>query len=485
MPEVIMPRLSDTMEEGTLSRWFKREGELVRKGDVLAEIETDKAAMELEAYDEGPLTRILVQEGDTVPIGTPVAIIGEEPGGAEAAPAAPATQAPEAAPAERRQAEAEAAPPETRRQAGAEAGEPAAGPPPDQAAETEATAGPRERAVPAEGRPVRRGPGGRLPTSPLARRIAREHGIDINTITGSGPGGRIVRADVEAAIARRDAARAQAPAAQAPAVEAPRPEAPPAEPAARPAEPAGRPTGPVVHETEAPTLPEDAYEEVPLNRMRRLTAQRLTRSTQEAPHFYLTAVVDAEPLLAYRAKLNAALAERGPKISVTDLLVKACAVLLREHPELNASWAETHIRRHRRINVGLAVALDDGLIVPVIHDADRKTLTEVAAEAHDLAARARSGRLTLDELAGGTFTLSNLGPYGIDHFTAVINPPQAAILSVGAAKPQPVVKDGEVRPGVTMALTLSIDHRVLDGATGAAFLADLRSLLEQPLRIVV
>lgn len=469
MPEVIMPRLSDTMEEGTLSRWFKREGDLVRKGDVLAEIETDKAAMELEAYDEGPLTRILVQEGDTVPIGTPVAIIGEAAGETEAAPKAapaaeartteaPPAEAPAGAPPEQRQAEAEA-------QAGAQA-----------AAATPAAPAEQAPAAPPEQPPVRLGPGGRLPTSPLARRIAREHGIDINTITGSGPGGRIVRADVEAAIARRDAARA----------EAPPPAAKPAEPAAaRPAEPAARPGGPIVHETEAPSLPEEDVEEIPLNRMRRLTAQRLTRSTQEAPHFYLTAVVDAEPLLAYRAELNAALAERGPKISVTDLLVKACAVMLREHPELNASWGETHIRRHRRINVGVAVALDDGLIVPVIHDADRKTLTEVAAEAHDLAARARSGKLSLDELAGGTFTLSNLGPYGIDHFTAVINPPQAAILSVGAAKPQPVVRDGEVRPGVTMALTLSIDHRVLDGATGAAFLADLRSLLEQPLRIVV
>lgn len=453
MPEIIMPRLSDTMEEGTLSRWLKREGDQIRKGDVVAEIETDKASMELEAYDEGPLTRILVQEGDTVPIGTPVAIIGEE---AEAAPERAPERPPEKEPAEPERAEEAPAP-----------DEPTAGPPPDQAVETEA-APPPERAEPAAPPPVRRGPGGRLPTSPLARRIAREHGIDINTITGSGPGGRIVRADVEEAIARRDAARAAAR---------------PAEPAARPAEPAaGRP---VVHETEAPTLPEEDVEEVPINRVRRLTAQRLTRSTQEAPHFYLTSVVDAEPLLAYRAELNAALAGRGPKISVTDLLIKACAVMLREHPELNSSWAETHIRRHRRVHVGVAVALDDGLVVPVVHEADRKTLTEIATEAHDLAERARSGRLSLDELAGGTFTISNLGPFGIDHFTAVINPPQAAILSVGAAKPQPVVRDGEVRAGVTMALTLSIDHRVLDGATGAAFLSDLKSLLEQPLRIVV
>jgi pyruvate dehydrogenase E2 component (dihydrolipoamide acetyltransferase) len=454
MPEIIMPRLSDTMEEGTLSRWFKREGEMVHRGDVIAEIETDKASMELEAYDEGPLTRILVQEGDTVPIGTPIAVIGEG-GPAAPAEAAPSAEAPpsEAPSAEAPPAEVEAAP-EQRPQAA-----------PDR------EAAPPEPAVPPQA-PPGRGPGGRVPTSPLARRIAREHGIDITTIKGSGPGGRIVRADVEAAIARREQEKA-----------APPPAAAPAAPAAeRPAAaPAGRP---IVHETEAPSLPEDA-DEVPLNRMRRLTAQRLTRSVQEAPHFYLTSVVDAEPLLAYRAELNAALADRGPKITITDLILKACAVMLREHRELNASWAETRILRHHRVNLGLAVALDDGLIVPVIHDADRKTLTEIAREAHDLAQRARTGKLTLDELAGGTFTVSNLGPFGIDHFTAVINPPQAAILAVGAAKPQPVVRDGEVRPGVTMALTLSIDHRVLDGATGAAYLADLKSLLEQPVRIVV
>jgi pyruvate dehydrogenase E2 component (dihydrolipoamide acetyltransferase) len=449
MPEIIMPRLSDTMEEGTLSRWFKREGDMVRRGDVIAEIETDKASMELEAYDEGRLTRILVQEGDTVPIGTPVAVIGD------GEPEPPAGEAPPA--------EAE---PEERAEPAAEAGAPAAAPPP----EREGEAAPRGHAVPPQA-PPGRGPGGRVPTSPLARRIAREHGIDITTVKGSGPGGRIVRADVEAAIARRDREKAAPP---------------PAAPTERPAEPAAAPAGrgPIVHETEAPSLPEDA-DEVPLNRMRRLTAQRLTRSVQEAPHFYLTSVVDAEPLLAYRAELNATLADRGPKISVTDLILKACAVMLREHRALNASWAETRILRHHRVNLGLAVALDDGLIVPVIHDADRKTLTEIANEAHDLAQRARTGRLTLDELAGGTFTVSNLGPFGIDHFTAVINPPQAAILAVGAAKPQPVVRDGEVRPGVTMALTLSIDHRVLDGATGAAFLADLKTLLEQPVRIVV
>ncbi|MFH9229906.1 dihydrolipoamide acetyltransferase family protein [Streptomyces lydicus] len=433
MPEIIMPRLSDTMEEGTLSRWLKHEGEQIHKGDIIAEIETDKAVMELEAYDEGPLTRTLVAEGTTVPIGTPVAVIGEPT----------ATPSPEPAP-------APAQPPPH------PAGTPAesAAPPASPAVPSQPAATPQ---APSSGAPTR------VPTSPLARRLAHEHGIDIAALTGSGPGGRVVRADVEAAINQGDAYPAPRPTAGTPSTAARAAPQPPARPVAE----------------------ADEVEEVPLTTVRRLTAQRLTDSAQQAPHFYLTVTADAEPLLAFRADLNTRLGEHGPRISVNDLIIKACATALRDHPEMNASWDDTRILRHHRIHIGIAVALDDGLTVPVIHDADHKTLTDIAREARALAEKARSGHLNLDDLTGGTFTISNLGPYGIDHFTAVINPPQAAILAVGATHPQPVVRDGELAAGTVMALTLSIDHRVLDGATGAVFLADLKELLEQPLRIVV
>ena len=421
MPDVLMPRLSDTMTEGVLTQWLKQEGDTIHRGDVLAEIETDKATMELEAYDDGVLARILVPGGTTVPIGQPIAVIGDDsattattpaPATPTDAPATPVPSHPEAPPA---------------------------------ASET--------RRVP----PVR--------TSPLARALAREHGINVTTIAGTGPGGRIVRADVESAIAAQ------------PTVSSP------------------APTPPATPPTAAPSLPPDVAatattanaasgddEKIPLTAVRRITAQRLTDSAA-APHFYLTSVVDAAELVAFRAELNTQLAA-GMKVTVTDLLIRACAVTLRTHPQANSSWGGDHLLRHRRIHVGSAVALDDGLIVPVIRDADRKSVSEIAAEAHALAERARAGKLTPDEFTGGTFTISNLGMYGIDHFTAVINPPEAAILAVGAATEEPVVRDGRMVATTTMKLTLSIDHRVLDGATAAAFLRDLVRLLEQPLRIV-
>jgi pyruvate dehydrogenase E2 component (dihydrolipoamide acetyltransferase) len=224
---------------------------------------------------------------------------------------------------------------------------------------------------------------------------------------------------------------------------------------------------------------------VPLSTIKRLTAQRMTQSAQRAPHFYLTAVVDAEALLSLRARINDRRGEAGPRISLNDLLIKACAAALRSHPQVNSSWDTTQVLRHRRVHVGIAVATDDGLLVPVVRNADRKTLTEIAREAHDLAERARARRLAPGDLAGGTFTISNLGGYGIEHFTAVINPPQAAILAVGAARPQPVVRDGELGVGTTMALTLSVDHRVLDGAVAADFLRALQRLLENPFDIVL
>jgi pyruvate dehydrogenase E2 component (dihydrolipoyllysine-residue acetyltransferase) len=435
MPDVLMPRLSDTMEEGVLSQWVARVGDQVRKGDVLAVIETDKAAMDMEAYDEGVLTRILVQEGASVPIGTPIAVIGEPA-------AAPGPPVPAPGQAER----AVVPPPAPAPPAGSpSAGSPSAGPP---------------------------------PASPLARRLARERGIDLNAISGSGPGGRIVRADIENAARERDGAQ-----------EAPQPAAAPTGPA-RPA-PGSPPAAPLAAVTPPPTLPAMAplapaadAEEIPLTTVRRLTAQRLAASAREAPHFYLTVVAAADDLLAFRAQANQ---RHGAdvKITVTDLLTRACATALSAHPEINVSWDETRILQHRRVSIGIAVAIDDGLIVPVIRDADRKTVTEIAREAHDLTTRARARKLTPDELAGGTFTISNLGMYGIRQFTAVINPPQAAILAVGEAVRQPVVHGGQVTIGTTMTLTLSIDHRAVDGATAARFLTRLRELIEEPLDIVL
>ena len=414
-----MPRLSDTMEEGTIARWLKQPGDPVRRGEVIAEIETDKATMDLEAYEDGILESIVAGEGSTVSIGTPIGVIDAGRTSATPPPAA-----------------ASAVPPPI----------------------TVAAPGPTDTRAPARGQaPEALSNGTALPSSPLARRLARSHGIDLTTLTGTGPGGRVVRADVEAAVAAAGAARPATVGSEAP---------PP---------PAGM--------GRSASVVEEA-EEVPLTTVRRLTAERLTESAR-APHFHLTTVVDAEALVAFHAQLREASVADGPRITLTDVLIKACASLLRHHPELNSSWGEQALLRHRRVNVGVAVAVPDGLVVPVVHDADRKGLAEIAAEAHTLAERARAGRLSLDEITGGTFTVSNLGMYGIEHFTAVINPPQAAILAVGAARAEPVVRDGAVVAGRTMRLTLGIDHRVLDGAAAAQCLADLRRALEHPVSILL
>jgi pyruvate dehydrogenase E2 component (dihydrolipoamide acetyltransferase) len=301
----------------------------------------------------------------------------------------------------------------------------------------------------------------------LARSIARDAGLDLTTVTGSGPGGRIVRADVQHAIA----ALAGAPATSAGSA-----------PGASASSSTLSSPAPVLQ-----TGPDD--EEIPLNNVRRITARRLVESMQQAPHFYLTSVVAADELVAARARINEGLAALAAghegavatKISVNDLVVKAVAIALRAHPEVNVSFGGDKLIRHRRVHIGVAVALPDGLIVPVIRDADTKTVTQISAETRDLASRARAGKLKPDEFTGSTFSVSNLGMFGVDQFTAVINPPEAAILAVGATKQEPVVRDGQIVVGHTMAITLSIDHRALDGATGAKFLADLTALLENPL----
>jgi pyruvate dehydrogenase E2 component (dihydrolipoamide acetyltransferase) len=423
MSEILMPRLSDTMEEGVVSSWHKKPGDKVSAGDSLVDIETDKALMEYEAYEDGVLGEILVAEGGSATIGTPIAVLVTDGSAPSPTPAAAPAEAPAEAPA------ANGTPART------------------------------EPAAPAAEVPAARNGRSRPPSSPLARRIARENGVDLTTLSGSGPGGRIIRADVEAATLQTAVLSTQP-------VVPPAPQSAPA--AAAPAE---------------AVRPQDAdTEQIPLSRIRKVTARRLAESMRTAPHFYLTRVVDVEELLAFRATLNAALAPA--KVSVNDLIVKACATALRANPVLNVSFTEEALLVHKRVHIGVAVALEEGLVVPVIRDADRKSVSQLGAETRELAGRAREQRLTPQEMSGGTFTVSNLGMFGVDAFTAVINPPEAAILAVGATRKDVVFRDGEVIPRDRMTLTLSIDHRACDGATGAAFLGQLTDLLENPFRIV-
>jgi pyruvate dehydrogenase E2 component (dihydrolipoamide acetyltransferase) len=415
MPEidVPMPKLSMTMTEGELIAWRVQEGEQVRAGDVIAEVMSDKVEMEVESPADGTLLRHAAAEGDTVAVGAPLATVDSESEQLLGDLFAPA---PSDAP------EREAAP--------APQAEPAAAP------ARAAPAGTRARAVPA------------------ARRRARELGVDVRGVAGSGPDGLVRVADVEAAAT-----------------------APPAPPAPAPAlAPAAAAQAPV------PVAADADADALPVSSMRRTVARRLVESMQRAPHFYLTIKVDADALLALRAELNQALEPDGIKLSVNDLLVKACATALRLHPGINVSWAEDRILRHEHIHVGIAVALPDGLIVPVVRDPDTKSLRQISADARTLVDKARAGKLAPAEFSGGTFTISNLGMFGIDQFTAVINPPEAAILAVGATVPEVVFRDGEVTVRNRMALTLSIDHRPLDGATAAQFLQTLKQLVETPLR---
>ncbi|MEU2176892.1 dihydrolipoamide acetyltransferase family protein [Nocardia sp. NPDC019219] len=421
MPEITMPRLSDTMEEGVIVSWLKQVGEPVERGEVLAEIETDKALMELEAYDDGVLEQILAAEGARVPIGTPIGLIGD---GSRAAANGSSVSAPA---------------PAVIAQAARDSG-----------------AVPDTRAVAAA--PVResvadsRGTADRKKSSPLARKIADELGVDISRVVGTGPGGRVIRQDVESAH-------------RAAQVDPPTPAAP------------------------APTAKFSAsaqgdYEEVPLTGIQRVSATRLTESKQQAPHIYLTAAIDVTELFGFRAQVNDTLAPTGTKVSVNDLLIKAVAVTLRSNPSVNVSFAGEKLLRHHGVHLGMAVATPAGLLVPVLRDADRKSVSQIAAESRDKAERARERKLRADEMSGGTFTISNLGMFGIEHFTAVINPPEAAILAVGAATDELRLDDGQVVTRKILRVTMSADHRVIDGAVAAQFLQQLKELLEHPLRIV-
>jgi pyruvate dehydrogenase E2 component (dihydrolipoamide acetyltransferase) len=413
MAQVIMPKMGDGMTEGTILRWLKKEGDTVEIGDIIAEVETDKASVELPAEASGKLTNILAKEGDTVPVGTVIAeILGEGEQPQVTSPTEPAVAA-----------EQPAAP-------GGEIAVPETGVSP-----TEAPA--RER----------------VKASPLARRIAEEAGIDLAMVRGTGPGGRIVERDVQQFIAARQAA----------------PRVPTAEPS------------PAVSPPEIAVLTGGE----PLSRMRRLIAERTTLTKQTVPHFYVTMDIDMTEAMALRERLNVALPEDAPKISVNDLVTKACALALARYPQVNALYQNDRVYPSSEVHIGIMVAVPGGLLVPVLRHCERKTLRQIAVETRQLVERARSGRLASDELTGATFSISNLGMYGVDEFIAIINPPAVAILAVGAVQKQPVAMDDDtvaVRP--RMKVTLSADHRALDGAVAAEFLRELKRILENPYTMI-
>ena len=491
---VEMPKMSDTMEEGVLVAWLAEEGASVSAGDVIAQVETDKATMDLEVYDDGVLLKRVVGEGDSVPIGALIAVLGsegEDPGAvlgkyggdgaaggadeAEVQAAPPARDEGNAAPAgldgiaataDAIDAPAPSAQPVTGRSAGGGDGGDAA--PAGTTAEGygHRPDGGEPTAAPAASDGGQSG--GRVKASPLARRMAEEAGLDLAQVAGSGPDGRVVKRDVEAA--KQGGAQKPAPKVApvaAPSAPAAAPDRQPA-PAASPVEPGGT--------------------DLRITQMRKAIARRLAQSKFTAPHFYLTVDVDMRTALSFRQEINAVTEKQGlAKVSVNDLVTKACAVALGRHPYVNASYLEDEgvIRQHDAAHVAVAVAMPEGLITPVVRDADRKGLAQIAAETRDLAGRARDGKLDPSEYAGSTFTTSNLGMFGISEFTAIINPPNACILAIGAIRDVPVVDDGAVVPGQVMTVTLSCDHRVVDGAAGAAFLGDVRAMLENPAMMLV
>jgi pyruvate dehydrogenase E2 component (dihydrolipoamide acetyltransferase) len=396
--DVIMPKMGDAMTEGKVLQWKKRPGDAVSKGEPIAEIETDKVNVDLEAEDGGVLLQIVVGEGETAEVGSTIAVIGE--------PGQKVEPRPKAQPAK----------PEPQRAQ------------PDAATSSAAPTPPAAR------------PDERVKASPVARKVAADHGIDLSTIRGTGPDGRITKEDVEAAVG---GGRQSAPAA-----------------------PAGA-----------------EFEEQPLTKIRQTIAKRMLDSKQQAPHFYVSITVTMDEALRVRQQLNAGGNDRR-KISINDLVLRAAALALRSFPNLNAALVNGQLRRHRRINLAVAIALPEGLIAPVIHDADRKSLAAIAEAARALGERARSGRLRGEDYEGGTFTVSNLGMYDVDSFVAIINPPHAAILAVGSAKPTPIVKDGKVDVATMMNLTVSGDHRVTDGAEAARFLGEVKRLLENPVLLL-
>ena len=421
--EIQMPALSPTMEEGTLSKWLVKEGDTVTSGDLLAEIETDKAVMEFEVVDEGIVGKILVAEGtEGVQVNTVIAVLLEDgESAADIGSTAPAAAAPET-----------------------------------QTPTPEPTAPAAPTAAPVAAQAA---DGTRIFASPLARRIATDKGVDLTSVTGSGPHGRIVKADVEGATATKSTpAKATAPATT-----------------------ASMPTGPAT-DTVLAMYADREYLEIPLDGLRKIIASRLTEAKQTIPHFYLRRDIHLDELLKFRATLNKQLEARGVKLSVNDFIIKACALALQSVPTANSVWAGDRILQLKPSDVAVAVAIEGGLFTPVLKDAESKTLSALSAEMKDLASRARERKLAPHEYQGGSFAISNLGMMGIDNFDAVINPPHGSILAVGAGAKKPIVgADGELAVATVMSVTLSVDHRVIDGALGAEFLAAIKSNLENPM----
>ena len=446
--KVFMPKLSDAMETGKVIKWLKKEGDTVKGGDLLVEVETDKANVEIEAFGAGILRKIVVGEGGTVPVGEMIGVIADPTEDISSMAAAkPATPAPAAKP-----APAPAA---------------ASGPVPAMESYQSVPAttavvplAPAAPAAPAPAVAASAPVGGRVKASPLARKIAGQTGVDLQLFQGTGPGGRIIRRDVEAAQAAPRPAAVPQPAG------APRPTAVPARP-----------------QFVIPPRPEAEFEDVPMSPMRAAIAKRMPMSKAPVPHFYVTSEVAMDEAWALREQLNSL--DGQPKISVTDMVIKAVALALLKNPGINAQLNGQAIRVYHRAHIGIAVALDQGLITPVLRDCDVKPLARIAVESRDLAERARGGKLRAQEMSGATFSISNLGMYDVEEFSAIINPPEGAILAVGSVLQKPVVEDGELRVGRRMKMTISCDHRVMDGAMGARFLQDVKRLLEEPLRLLV
>jgi len=452
--KVVMPKLSEQMETGKIIKWLKQEGDRVQAGDILAEVETDKADVEMEAFGGGVLRKILVQAGGSVPVGSLIGVVAEPnddiaaliSGAGGGATAAPAPAAKATAGATEMASRPAAVPPQPRRE------DPAArtgGPGGPEMAPSVRPGGPEmapRAPQPAQwAKPPAPAPssdGGRVKASPLARKVAAQSGVDLRLIQGSGPGGRVVRKDVEAAAA------------------------------------AGPPRSAV-----AAVAPGVEFEDQPLSPMRAIIAKRMPLSKAPVPHFYVTSEIAMDRAWALREQLNAL--EGQPKISLNDLVIRACALTLLQHPGVNASFQGESIRVFHRVHIGVAVALEEGLITPVLRDAHAKSLAQIAVEARDLAERARHRKLRAQEMSGATFSISNLGMYDVTEFSAIINPPEGAILAVGSVRRTPVVTDDGLGVGRRMMLTLSCDHRVMDGAMGARFLQDLKRLLEEPLRLLV
>jgi pyruvate dehydrogenase E2 component (dihydrolipoamide acetyltransferase) len=432
MTDILMPALSPTMEEGVLAKWHVKVGDIVSAGDVIAEIETDKATMEVEAVDEGEVTDILVAEGtEGVKVNTPIARLKDEGGAAAPAPAAKTEEAPKA----------EAAP--------AKAEAPKAAAP----------------AAPAPAAP-KSDNGERIFSSPLARRIAAQNGVDLKSIKGTGPHGRIVRRDVEGATQTAGKGAAQ--------------------PAASTAT-ASATSGIAPRQAQSLAqmgIPDGSYDLIPLDGMKKAVARRMVDSIQNVPHFPLFIDVEIDQLMAVRAKVNKMLEPQGIKVSVNDFVIKAAALALKMVPEANASYTPEGIAMHHNADVSMAVAIDGGLITPIIKKAETKGLAQIATESKDLAKRARERKLKPEEFQGGTFSVSNLGMFGIKQFTSIINEPQGCIMSVGAGEQRPVVKDGQLAVATVMTVTLTCDHRVVDGATGARFLQAFKPLIEDPVAML-